>query len=574
MPGSVLRFVDVIHPELKMDNSGNETMSGLPSIVVTRIAAGITTVFTLFGLVGNLLVIAAVARKKNLRTRGNAFIVSLSVVGLLYAGCVLIPGIDTLIYREWRSGDFMCGFHTYYTLAFSLLSLLHTMCIGLDRLVNVVLFTRARKIASRRNIGIAVVLCWLVTAGVMMCYHFFVVAGRMYYLEKALRCIAIYNASSWRVSVVVYCFIFILPSIVIVVSYVTILSFVKKKRKSLHSKMGVATRTIATSVTNGEAMSIAVCSDNTRDKVTFAPVALQEEKEQILQCPRNPSLVTNPENPPEVDTGQADHVGDGKEVDAAGKTGACDENKSTPLAEVHRCSIVDAVYQSSVTINTVDFSPDIQEPSLEGRKGLDLTTTQVLASADRTGEAASGSRSGHGGKAPGRPMTRRTRVRLSSTESDMQSIRSAPSQSDLTRRRGSIWPGHKRLSEVAKTLGRGRDRFKPSRSRNDRDLNRMMLAVFLVVWVGYLPYPLVRYLDIPGIDVSSNVYMVVTVTSYVAGCVNPIIYGFMHRRFRAAFIEMLTLGKCKSNNRVGVRGRDGSVSGTEGSTAVERREEA
>ncbi|XP_022099985.1 dopamine D2-like receptor [Acanthaster planci] len=552
----------------------NDTESALPSLVVTRVAAGITTIFMLVGLVGNLLVIAAVVRKKNLRTRGNTFIVSLSVVGLFYVGCVLMPGIDTLIYQEWRTGDFMCGFHTYYTLAFSLLSLLHTMCIGLDRLVNVVLFTRAKKIASRRNIGIAVVLCWLVTAGVMMCYHFFVVAGRMYYLEKALRCIAIYNATSWRISVIVYSFIFVLPSIVIVASYVAILSFVKKKRKSLHGNMGTVTRTIPSSVTNREAMSSAACSSNTRDRVTFAP-SLQEEREQMSQpCAGDPDLMTNPEISPEVDTDQPVSSFNDKEMNRTKKS-CSNENLSTPVTDVCRYRIVDAIYQSSVTINTVDFSPDIRGPSCKGQKGQNRQASNDAISPNTTSanmndQTACSSRSGHHRtEARGASKTRQSRGRLTSTQSDPRSVRSTPSQGDLTRRKGSIWIGHERLSEVAKTLGRGRNRPRPS-IRNDRDLNRMMLAVFLVVWVGYIPFPLIRYLDIPGIGINSNVYMVVTVTSYVAGCVNPIIYGFMHRRFRAAFIEMLTLGKCKSSNRVGTRGGDGSVSGTEGSTAVQQ----
>ena len=574
----------------------NDTYSGeKPSVVATGIAAVITTMAAVVGLVGNILVIAAVVRKKNLRTRGNAFIVSLSIVGLLYIVFVLLPGIDTLIQRKWRTGDFVCAFHTYYTLAFSLLSLLHTMCIGLDRVVNVVLFTRAKRIASCRNISIAIALCWMVTLAMMLCYHFFVVSGKMFYLQKALRCIAVYTATSWKISISVYCFIFILPSIVIVASYGTILIFVKKKRKILMSNMGTRlapSLTMAISITNGENQSTAT-TNNMNDRVTFAPITLKKELSSLIRTsqPISASVKDSTGNITQADIEQNVEASDDvKSLDGTVNAGFCDEDQPNPRADIPGQTSSDGTNHkssSSATTITVDF--------LSPSQGTDCKNPQIVENVISNGATnfSSTSTDHYGGivsqvntpkcdnlMIDGSIVTDDTTLAYNqpmgprSYEHSTNTSVITTNQGDLNQRRGSTWPavsGRERLSEMANALGRARDRLRPSNKiRNDRDLNRMMLAVFAVVWIGYIPYPLVRYIDVPSINVSSNVYMVVTVTMYIAGCVNPIIYGVMHRRFKAAFVEMLNLGKCQTSNRVGARGREGSISGIDRSTAVPR----
>ncbi|XP_033642483.1 dopamine D2-like receptor [Asterias rubens] len=552
-----------------MGDNDTFVISGeLPSVLATSIAAAITTVATVVGLVGNVLVIAAVARKKNLRTRGNTFIVSLSVVGLIYVSFVLIPGIDTLIRREWRLGDFACAFHTYYTLAFSLLSLLHTMCIGLDRVVNVVFFTRARRIASGRNIGIAIVLCWLVSLATMACYHFFVVGGKMLYLPKALRCIAMYNPQSWKVSISVYCFIFILPSIIIVASYVVILVFVRKKRKILMSNMTsrlvAPSKNMATSINSGETKT----KPPANDRVTFAPTP---PADRVYSSPtrRSTNSISVPVEQSAVCVTNADlPLTVSKDVQGGtGNADPCVADHQTPAPDADLPGQVNNKSSSATTIK-VDFPLSDDEQNINKSKPPFVTSSNNGDEhSDGTHKCKTVSEEEEAVVADEFELKTTNQCQETSHVLEEHDVKTVPTDAGRKGRRGTIWStasGRERFGDIAKTFGRARDRLRPSKKiRNDRDLNRMMLAVFTVVWIGYLPYPLVRYLDVPSINVSSNVYMVVTVSMYVAGCVNPIIYGFMHRRFKAAFIEMLTLGKCKARNRIGARGRQDSISGTD-----------
>ncbi|XP_059201665.1 trace amine-associated receptor 1-like [Centropristis striata] len=114
----------------------------------------------IFAIMGNLVIMAAVARFQSLQTRTNAFVVSLAVADLLVAVLVmpfsLVRSIDS-----WHFGRCFCRAHFLLDVTFCTCSIFNLSCVALDRYIAVCdpLHYPARM--SPRRVAGLLLLCWV-----------------------------------------------------------------------------------------------------------------------------------------------------------------------------------------------------------------------------------------------------------------------------------------------------------------------------------------------------------------------------------------------------------------------------
>lgn len=114
----------------------------------------------IFAFMGNLFIMAAMARIQSLWTPTNAFVVSLAVADFLVAVLVmpfsLVRSIDT-----WHFGDCFCRVHFILDVTFCTCSIFNLSCIALERYIAICdpLHYPARM--APRSVAVLLLLCWI-----------------------------------------------------------------------------------------------------------------------------------------------------------------------------------------------------------------------------------------------------------------------------------------------------------------------------------------------------------------------------------------------------------------------------
>lgn len=134
--------------------------SGLfPSTTLRVFIVCLLVPIPVFAIMGNLFIMAAVARIQSLWTPTNAFVVSLAVADFLVAVLVmpfsLVRSID-----HWYFGDCFCRVHFILDVTFCTSSIFNLSCIALERYIAVCdpLHYPARM--SPRRVATLLLLCW------------------------------------------------------------------------------------------------------------------------------------------------------------------------------------------------------------------------------------------------------------------------------------------------------------------------------------------------------------------------------------------------------------------------------
>lgn len=149
------------------DTSGNQSLinNGSDSVLFhsTTVKACVLCLLLpipIFAIMGNLFIMAAVARFQSLRTPTNAFVVSLSVADFLVAVLVmpfsLVRSIDS-----WHFGRCFCRAHFFLDVTFCTSSIFNLSCVALDRYIAVCdpLHYPARM--CPRRVAMLLLLCWI-----------------------------------------------------------------------------------------------------------------------------------------------------------------------------------------------------------------------------------------------------------------------------------------------------------------------------------------------------------------------------------------------------------------------------
>lgn len=101
-----------------------------PHFIPTVVVYGITF---LFGIIGNTLVIAAIAVEVNSRTNTTLFLVSLAVSDLLFL-IICVP-YETASYfiANWNASDFLCRFSGFAEMLSAISSVLNLTVVSIER---------------------------------------------------------------------------------------------------------------------------------------------------------------------------------------------------------------------------------------------------------------------------------------------------------------------------------------------------------------------------------------------------------------------------------------------------------
>nr|KAG5693246.1 hypothetical protein BaRGS_000828 [Batillaria attramentaria]KAG5695637.1 hypothetical protein BaRGS_029127 [Batillaria attramentaria] len=147
-----------------MNNSTTDTTSpedagGIP---LSRILVGVLLFFIiLVTVVGNTLVLVAVAREKRLHTVFNILIVNLAITDVSVGLVAMTFFAAFNILQEWPFGEFLCGLWIFFDFGMTFASIFTLLAISLDRYWSVLWSNHYRIHHNRRMAIIATVTIWV-----------------------------------------------------------------------------------------------------------------------------------------------------------------------------------------------------------------------------------------------------------------------------------------------------------------------------------------------------------------------------------------------------------------------------
>ncbi|XP_069119135.1 QRFP-like peptide receptor [Argopecten irradians] len=117
----------------------------------------------IFGLLGNIFVIAVVIQYQHMRTLTNVFLVNLTVGDLLVV-CICIPmTLGSYIYSDYIFGNFLCKLTPFLQGTAVAVSSLNLLCISINRYFAIHSPLKAKVLFSKNKIYLLLALVWLVS---------------------------------------------------------------------------------------------------------------------------------------------------------------------------------------------------------------------------------------------------------------------------------------------------------------------------------------------------------------------------------------------------------------------------
>ncbi|XP_006820096.1 galanin receptor type 1-like [Saccoglossus kowalevskii] len=222
----------------------NSTMIYNSNITTTEPPVNVTSLFgwvelckvilSILGVVGNLLVIAVFTSVKRLRTTTNYFIISLACADFISSLTILPLPIPSYIPSN-LAGELYC--RVIYSTAFLWISfkasVFNLVAVTIERYFAIVMSTKHKKIFTKRNCHIFILIVWLCAATVES------LAFYIFPYDYTLRsCIIWWPNENYRlaVGVLLYLASFLIPVIILLIVYTRILVFLKQHAKAMLSR--------------------------------------------------------------------------------------------------------------------------------------------------------------------------------------------------------------------------------------------------------------------------------------------------------------------------------------------------
>lgn len=193
----------------------------------------------LTALFGNLLVMVSVMRHRKLRIITNYFVVSLALADMLVAMFAMTFNASVQMTGKWLFGYFMCDVWNSLDVYFSTSSILHLMCISVDRYWAIVKPLKYPIIMTKKLAAYMLLACWIMPAFISFVPIFM---GWYTTVENSMHRRKHPDLCEFKVNKIYVIFSssisFWIPCTIMTLTYFAIFKEANKQEKQMHSRMG------------------------------------------------------------------------------------------------------------------------------------------------------------------------------------------------------------------------------------------------------------------------------------------------------------------------------------------------
>ncbi|XP_070349792.1 melanopsin [Equus asinus] len=190
----------------------------------------------LTGMLGNLTVIYTFCRSRGLRTPANMFIINLAVSDFLMSFTQAPVFFASSLYKQWLFGKAGCEFYAFCGALFGITSMITLTAIALDRYLVITHPLATVGVVSKRWAALVLLGIWLYALAWSLPPFF----GWSAYVPEGLLTSCSWDYMTFTPSVRAYtmllmCFVFFLPLLVIVYCYVFIFRAIRETGRALQT---------------------------------------------------------------------------------------------------------------------------------------------------------------------------------------------------------------------------------------------------------------------------------------------------------------------------------------------------
>ncbi|XP_058277444.1 melanopsin isoform X2 [Hirundo rustica] len=200
------------------------------TIGVVILIVGIT------GTLGNFLVFYAFCRSRSLRTPANILIINLAISDFMMSITQSPVFFTSSLYKRWIFGEKGCELYAFCGALFGITSMITLMVIALDRYFVITKPLASVGVTSKKKALVILVGVWLYSLAWSLPPFF----GWSAYVPEGLLTSCSWDYMTFTPSVraytmLLFCFVFFIPLIAIIYSYVAIFEAIKKANKSVQT---------------------------------------------------------------------------------------------------------------------------------------------------------------------------------------------------------------------------------------------------------------------------------------------------------------------------------------------------
>ncbi|XP_045698206.1 melanopsin [Phyllostomus hastatus] len=190
----------------------------------------------LTGMLGNLTVIYTFCRSRSLRTPANMFIINLAISDFLMSFTQAPVVFASSLYKRWLFGEAGCKFYAFCGALFGITSMITLTAIALDRYLVITRPLATIGVVSKRRAALVLLGVWLYALAWSLPPFF----GWSAYVPEGLLTSCSWDYVSFTPSVraytmLLFCFVFFLPLLVIIYCYVFIFRAIRETGQALQT---------------------------------------------------------------------------------------------------------------------------------------------------------------------------------------------------------------------------------------------------------------------------------------------------------------------------------------------------
>ncbi|CAH1796947.1 unnamed protein product [Owenia fusiformis] len=492
----------------------------------------ILSIFPILTVFGNILVVIAVYRERNLRTVTNYFIVSLALADIGVAVLVMPFAIYVEIVGVWTFGDQLCDAWVSLDVMFCTASILNLTAISVDRFIAVTQPIKYAKHKNSRRVWVMLALAWFISIAIASP----IALGMNYSADlepKRDPNLCIFYNSDFIISSSMGSFY--IPALVMGILYWRIFKAIRlRARKSLqHKKISSTcfenqnTQTGSDHNDNGKSSDVDGCVTDNSLKELVSPSSPRRYRPSLTADSgailNTVTITTEEETDTEVIRNQTATSEDLLSPTDGEKQS--DNNKLSPVSEDSPSGLEferngDSGYHAPVTVEAETSFNTLTVPSA---KALTIQTPRYMPSHT-------------GGNYKGVKYKKRLNPKSNGTTHRAQ------------RKSVTKFNFHMRSSRKRK------EKFSSKRERKATKTLAIVLGVFLICWVPFFTANNVKAIciryklqDRPECNIDPVLFSFFVWLGYINSFLNPVIYTIFNVEFRKAFKRIL-VDACQHSN--------------------------